>query len=217
MESPLTGITGYLALLATSNKLEAQELDYVEKGIHIVKMMTDMISSLLDMAKMENNEMKINAEDCDLEEIVFSAIKAMAPMLNEKAIQLSNKTNKNNARVKVQKDLIERVVQNLLSNAVHYTPKQGNILIESELDEKSKSVVISVSDSGSGIPDEHKQKVFDKFATVETKEKRIRGSTGLGLTFCKLAVELHGGKIWVEDRKGGGSVFRFTLPLAGVK
>ena len=172
---------------------------------------------LLDIAKMENNEMAIRNEDCELENIVSSATQSMGPLIKAKAIHLSDKTNETNARVKVQRDLIERVVQNLLSNAVHYTPELGNILIESEVDERSKSVVVSVSDSGSGIPEEHRQKIFDKFSTVEAKEKRIRNSTGLGLTFCKLAVELHGGKIWVEDRNGGGSVFRFTLPIASVK
>ena len=217
LRSPLTGIMGYLGLLSMSKKLEKQDLVYVERATKSVKVMTDMISNLLDMAKMENNEVVINAEECKIAEILSSAIKAIAPMISEKNIHLSDKTSETNARVNVQRDLIERIAQNLLSNAIHYTPGKGNILIESELAEKSKSVRVSVSDSGYGIPNEHKQKIFDKFATVETKEKRIRGSTGLGLTFCKLAVELHGGKIWVEDRPGGGSVFRFTLPLSEIK
>ena len=146
---------------------------------------------MLDMAKMENNEMAIKAENCELEEIVSSAIKAIAPMINEKGIHLSEKTYGENARVKIQRDLVERILQNLLSNAIHYTPAKGDIMIESEVDEKSQSAVVSVSDNGSGIPKEHQHKIFDKFATVESKEKRIRGSTGLGLTFCKLH-PLHG-------------------------
>lgn len=135
------------------------------------------------------------------------------PLLNEKSLHFFDNTRETKARVKVQKDLIRRIVQNLLSNAIRYTPKQGSIWIGSELDEKSKLAMVSVSDSGDGIPGDYQQKIFDKFSTVETKENRIRGSTGLGLAFCKLAVELHGGKIWVEDRSGGGSIFRFTLPL----
>ncbi len=217
LRNPLTGIMGYLDLLSTSNSLEEQDSAYVEKAMLSVEMMIGMISNLLDMAKIENNEIKIKAEDCELKEVVSSAIRIMAPMLDEQAIHLFNKTNETNVGIKVQRDLIERLVQNLVSNAIRYTPKQGNILIESVLDEKSRLVVVSVSDSGCGIPKEYQQKIFDKFATVETKEKRIRGSTGLGLTFCKLVVELHGGKIWVEDRNGGGSIFRFTLPLSGVK
>lgn len=214
LRSPLTGITGYLGLLTMSTNLEAQDQVYVERATKSVKIMTDMISNLLDMMKMENNEVKIIAEECTVEEIVSSAIKTIAPMVSEKTISLINKTDKTIARVNVQRDLIERIVQNLMTNAIHYTPVKGIIMIESKLDESAGTVTISVLDSGSGIPQEHKQKIFDKYATVETKEKRIRGSTGLGLTFCKLAVELHGGKIWVDDRKGGGSVFCFTLPLS---
>ncbi|MDQ7799189.1 MAG: response regulator [Candidatus Edwardsbacteria bacterium] len=217
LRSPLAGIMGYLGLLAMSNKLEKQDSEYVEKATQSVTMLTGMIANLLDMAKMENNEMVINAEDHEINEVLSWAIKVMTPMLNGKDIQLFHENPKKRIMVKIQKDLVERIVQNLLSNAIRYTPKLGIIMVESRRDEKSPYAMVSVSDSGSGIPDEHKQKVFDKFATVETKEKRIRGSTGLGLTFCKLAVELHGGKIWVEDRNGGGSVFRFTLPLAGVE
>jgi two-component system, sensor histidine kinase and response regulator len=216
LRNPLTGINGYLDLLAVSNNLKKQDLSDVKKAKQSVKMMIVMISNLLDTAKMENNEMEINAEDCELGEIVSTAIKTIEPMFIEKAIHLFDKTNEKNTGVKVQRGLIERVVQNLLSNAIRYTPEKGNILIESELDEQSKSAVVSVSDRGTGVPREYRQKIFDKFATVEAKEKRIRGSTGLGLTFCKLAVELHGGKIWVEDRNGGGSIFRFSLPLSGV-
>jgi two-component system, sensor histidine kinase and response regulator len=217
LRTPLSGISGYLDLLSISNNLQKQDLADVDMAQQNVKMMISMISNLLDMAKMENNEMEINTEDCELQEIVSSAIRAIAPMINEKAIHLFDKTNGKNVRVKVQRDLIERVVQNLLSNAIHYSPEEGNILIESELDEKSKFVVISVTDNGSGVPKEYQQKIFDKFTTVETREKRMYGSTGLGLAFCKLAVELHGGKIWVEDRNGRGSIFRFTLPLSEVK
>ena len=214
LRNPLAGIKCYLDLLSISNNLREQDLADVKTAKQSANLMMGMISNLLDMAKMENKEMAVNAEDCELEEIVSSAVKAIAHMIKQKAIHLSDKTN---ARVKIQKDLIGRVMQNLLSNAIRYMPEQGNILIESEVDEKSKSVMVSVSDSGYGIPKKYHQKIFDKFSTVETKEKRICGSTGLGLTFCKLAVELHGGKIWVEDRNGGGSIFRFTLPLASIK
>ena len=214
LRNPLTGITGYLGLLAMSAKLEAQDLEYVERATRSVKIMTDMISNLLDMMKMENNEVKIIAEECTVEEIVSSTIKTVAPLANEKSIHLIDKTDRTKARVNVQRDLIERILQNLLSNAIHYAPVNGEIVVESKMDAKAGMVTVCVSDNGSGIPKEHKHKIFNKYATVETKEKRIRGSTGLGLAFCKLAVELHGGKIWVDDRPGGGSVFCFTLPLS---
>jgi two-component system sensor histidine kinase/response regulator len=217
LRNPLSSISGFLDLLSISKDLKKEDLVYVERANQGAKTIMGMISNLLDMGKMENNEIQVNAEDCDLEEIVSSAIKAITPMLNDNAVHLINKTNETNVTVKVQRDLAERVVQNLLSNAIRYSPEQGEISVNSAVDEVSGFVAVSVSDSGSGIPKELQQRIFDKYATVEAKTNRMRGSTGLGLAFCKLAVELHGGKIWVEDRSGGGSIFRFTLPLSGVK
>jgi len=216
LRSPLTNIKGHLDLLAGSNKLLEEDMGYVKTAGQSVKVMIDMISNLLDMTKMENNEIVVNAEDCYLDDIVSSAVETIKPLLQENRIQLLYKSNEMHVKVKVQRDMIERVVQNLLSNAIHYVPKEGNIAIACETDEESKLATVSISDNGCGIPKEDRLKIFDKYATVEAKNKRMRGSTGLGLTFCKLAVELHGGKIWVEDRRGGGSIFGFTLPVSGV-
>jgi two-component system sensor histidine kinase VicK len=115
-------------------------------------------------------------------------------LLQANRIHLLNKENETRVKVKVQRDMIERVMQNLLSNAVRYVPEEGNIAIEFEADEKSKLVTLSISDNGCGIPKEDCLKTFDKYATVEAKNKRMSGSTGLGLTFCKFAVELPGGR-----------------------
>jgi two-component system sensor histidine kinase/response regulator len=216
LRNPLACLIYSLEFLLMSKDLKKEDLDDVEKAKQSAETMKGMISDLLNAAKMENNEMQVVAEDCSLKEIVSSAIKVMTPMNNGKTIHLINKTNELNISVKVQRDLIERVLQNLLLNAMRYTPEQGNVIVESVPYEGSDFVAVSVSDSGRGIPKEQQQKIFDKFSTVESKEARMRGSNGLGLAFCKLAVELHGGKIWVEDRNGGGSDFRFTLPLSGV-
>tara|TARA_R110001592_G_scaffold25688_4_gene97372 strand:- start:433 stop:759 length:327 start_codon:yes stop_codon:yes gene_type:complete len=102
-------------------------------------------------------------------------------------------------------------VQNLLGNAFKYThPDRGEIYIEGVSTENGLRV--AVADNGPGIPGEHQEKVFEKFFQVECNYSTGH-STGLGLTFCKLAVEAHGGKIGVESRENGGSKFYFTLPL----
>ncbi|MEI6424597.1 MAG: response regulator [Lentisphaerota bacterium] len=125
LRNPLSGIKGYLDLLSTSKNLQERDLSDVEQAKQSVKVMISMISRMLDMAKMENNEMAINADDCELAVLVSSAIRGMAPLINEKAIHLSDKINLTNTTVKVQRDLIERVVQNLLSNAIRYTLERG--------------------------------------------------------------------------------------------
>ncbi|MFH1857504.1 MAG: response regulator [Candidatus Omnitrophota bacterium] len=214
LRGPVAGVKGYLDLLSKSKNLKAQDLSDVEKAKQSIDVMIAMISNLLDITKMESNEMKISPEICGLGEITTSAVRAIEPLLIQKSIHLLDKTRGVRTQVRVQKDLIERVVQNLLSNAVRFTPKEGKITIENVPDEQAGFIVVSISDNGMGIPEEYRRKIFDKFATVEMKRSGSRSSTGLGLTFCKLAVELHGGKIWVEDSKGGGSTFRFTLPTS---
>lgn len=217
LQNPLSTIKGHLDIMAESKSLVKGDMANVERASHGVKIMMIMISNLLDIAKMENNEIEINAEDYTIEELVSSAISTIGHMLNNSSVHLLDKTHDNKIRVKVQKDLIVRVVQNLLSNAIRYSPDHGCITVESKAAKGSGFAEVTVSDSGSGIPKEQQEKIFDKYATVEAKANRMRGSTGLGLTFCKLAVELHGGKIWVEDRTVGGSIFHLTLPLSAAK
>lgn len=214
LRNPVAGTKGYLDLLSKSKNLKDQDLSDVGKAKQNVDVMIAMISSLLDITKMESNEMKISPEIGGLGEITTSAVRAVEPLLREKSIHLLDKTQGVRTQVRVQKDLIERVVHNLLSNAVRFTPKEGKITIESRPDEQVGFIVVSISDNGMGIPEEYRQKIFDKFATVEMKRSGSRSSTGLGLTFCKLAVELHGGKIWVEANEDGGSTFKFKLPLS---
>jgi signal transduction histidine kinase len=100
---------------------------------------------------------------------------------------------------------------NLVDNALKYTPAGGNVTVHASLADDDK-LQVEVSDTGPGIPDAYKERLFDHFVQVEGRE-RVRRGVGLGLTFCRLVVTAHGGRIWIEDNPGGGSVFVFTLPL----
>jgi signal transduction histidine kinase len=112
------------------------------------------------------------------------------------------------------KDLIKRVIANLINNAVKYTPPKGSINVSIQFDGGSNNFKIQVKDTGDGIPKDYLGKIFDKFVQVESNKKAKTGR-GLGLTFCKMTVEAHGGKIWVESELGNGSAFIFTLPPKG--
>ena len=122
------------------------------------------------------------------------------------AVQVSG----DSASGSVDPDIIQRVFVNLLGNAIKCSPEGGTIGIDISL--AGDSVRVTVSDQGPGIPEEYHQKIFEKFAQVELPKEGQVHSTGLGLTFCKLAVEAHGGRIGVESAVGRGSTFWFTLP-----
>jgi signal transduction histidine kinase len=106
---------------------------------------------------------------------------------------------------------ILRVVANLVDNALKYSPSGGQVTLSAEPGQE-KMIVVRVRDNGPGVPEEFRQKIFERFSQIPGVRGRRRG-TGLGLTFCKLAVEAHSGQIWVESNPTGGSDFIFTLPV----
>lgn len=108
--------------------------------------------------------------------------------------------------------LVYRVLVNLLTNAIKHSPRGGRVIINSSLIEDHARIV--VQDNGRGIPAEYHQKIFEKFSQVQARQDGQKHSSGLGLTFCKLAVEAHGGRIGVDSEEGQGSSFWFTLPIA---
>ena len=110
---------------------------------------------------------------------------------------------------------MRRVIANLLSNAIRHTPAGGSVEVKTDWLSANESIRLQVIDTGNGLAPEYHQKVFDKFEQVRLKrEGVVVGSSGLGLAFCKLAVEAHGGKIWVESEgEGKGATFQFTLPV----
>jgi signal transduction histidine kinase len=112
------------------------------------------------------------------------------------------------ARINLDRDLIYRTLSNLLQNAVKHSGRGGIISIRATSNQETMRV--EVKDTGHGIPSGFQEKIFEKFGQVETRQ---RTGSGLGLTFCKMAVDAHGGKIWVESVEGEGSTFIFELPL----
>jgi K+-sensing histidine kinase KdpD len=107
---------------------------------------------------------------------------------------------------------MERVLQNLVANALKHVEK-GSGEVKLSAFEKANNIVIEVSDNGEGIPAGYHEKIFDKFARVETKKRGLPTDRGLGLAFCKMAIEAHRGRIWAESEEGKGSKFSFTIPI----
>jgi signal transduction histidine kinase len=130
---------------------------------------------------------------------------------NEFGILLRNEVPAGLPLVSADQGKLLRVLTNLIDNAVKFTPGGGQIGVTAWLADQG-TVQVQVSDTGPGIPEEFRAKVFDRFIRVPGQSGRRKGS-GLGLMYCRLAIESHGGRIWFEPRPDGGSVFNFTLPL----
>jgi len=207
LRSPLTGVIGYLDLFKrrSAPKLDASELNYINTAFSAAEKLNEMITSLLDTNRLESGEMPLELRESDVSEIVRTAMQSLAGALGERKVTPDFAGTSQTAFCDA--DLVRRVVSNLLTNALKFTPAQGSITVR--VAPNRDLIEVSVSDTGSGISAEHHTRIFEKFGQVESG---TRNSTGLGLAFCKLAVEAQGGTISVKSAPGEGSTFWFTLP-----
>lgn len=175
--------------------------------------MQGLIMDILDVQKFEESKMKLLKDKVALEELFQLAIQQISFLTRDKNLQITTEALPH-AFVEIDKDLVLRVMVNLLTNACKHTPQNGKIRVYMEQVNfgKGQGYKVLVSDSGEGIPTEHLDKIFSKFHQVSQKKSGAIQSTGLGLTFCKLTIEAHSGKIGVESPVGNGATFWFTLP-----
>ena len=176
------------------------------------KKMLDIVMNMLDISKYEDNKMNLSYENISISYIVNKAFNHVEYLAEQKSINL--KTNyQPDFFVKADPEIIERVFINLFTNAIKYSPAGDIIKVSAEFAGPLFLKVI-VKDNGDGIEAEFLPVIFDKFTKASVKQKGLIRSTGIGLAFCKLAVESHGGEIGVDSVAGQGASFWFTLPLA---
>ncbi|MFH1368389.1 MAG: sensor histidine kinase [Elusimicrobiota bacterium] len=214
LKSPLSGMMGSLDYLETG--MTGEFNDGQKKIISLAKKSSEnmlvMIQNLLDVAKMEESKLQLKKDEVDVAELLRERAAEFGHLAVNESKTLTVDAEKELPRVEMDRHIIERVLNNLISNALHHTTSGGKIEVRAKKD--GGFVEISVSDNGAGIPDEYKEKIFEKFIQLERRKSQLRTGSGLGLTFCKMAVESHGGSIRVESELNKGSSFIFTLPLS---
>ena len=200
LRNPLTVIRGFLEILERNEDhgLSASAKDLVTIARR---------SSILDVSKLAAGEMKLQRQPCDLEALIRDVLAATQPLPGDRTVTLE--APKSALPVPADAALLRRVLQNLLGNALRYTPIGGDVRIV--VTPSASEVRVAVTDAGPGVAPENQQRIFEKFGQVE--DRRNRQGTGLGLAFCKLAVEAHAGRIGVDSALGRGSTFWFALPL----
>jgi signal transduction histidine kinase len=171
-----------------------------------------MISDLLDISKMEDGSLRLEIQDLAATELMEQALDQIEPLAQEKSLSLIRDFGTGSLTFPGDEEKLRRTLVNLLGNAVQFTPQGGTITASVWPGDGEKTVLLAVRDTGEGIPREAFECIFEKFGQVETGRAGQRLSTGLGLTFCKMVVEAHGGQIGVESELGCGSTFSFTLP-----
>jgi len=209
LRAPLSLVTGYVDILEqmASDKLNPDEAECVTGAKRGADDMHNMITTLLDVGRLEAGEMPFRLQDHDLAEIAREAADRFIPVLRGRTLRCE--TPPQPVTVSCDADVIRRILENLISNALKFTRSDGTIRIHVE--RTGAEVTISVSDNGEGIPRDQHEYIFEKFGQTNSGRQH-RHSTGLGLAFCRLAVEAHKGKIGVQSEPGKGSTFWFTLP-----
>ncbi len=172
-----------------------------------------LVNNLLDITKLNSNQFKLNMKNIDIVFLTKSITDSIKVYANQKKINLSFKSKVNSINTAIDDEKYERVILNLLSNAIKFTPEGGSITVEVKELRKDKKLIISVSDTGIGIPKEKHEMIFERFGQVENNLSRQAEGSGIGLALVKLLVVILEGKIELESELDTGSTFTVTLPI----
>ena len=213
LRSPLAAISACLEVIKwDAEEQHRRELAAdVETALHATRTIIRLVNSVLDVSKMEGSEMRLQLAQADIAAVARESVDELESLVGTR--QLLREWPDDPVMALVDRDVVARVMQNLLGNALKFTPGTGVITVSVEANEDM--VRVGVTDTGPGIPREYRERVFEKFGQVEAMSRGQKFSTGLGLTFCRLAVEAHGGRIGVDSEVGRGSTFWFVLPRRG--
>ena len=211
LKSPLTVILSGMNLLRKENlgslsETQKRLLVNLEKsGDDILHMIND----LLDVERLEAGALTLQKSLIDAPTLLHSQLEENQILASTHKQTLTFSHDANLPQIRVDKGLIIRVFANLLSNALKFTPEGGSVATFIAC--QNNQLVISIADSGPGVPPHERERIFEKFAQVEGGERR---GAGLGLTFCKMVAEAHDGNLTVHDSELGGALFRLTLPFS---
>jgi len=212
LRTPLTSMIGSLGTMksGTLGELNPEMSEFIDMSIDGAEDLLAMVNDLLDISKMEYGVIELSIQRIDLGTLVSSAMQNVSHLALDKNIYMKMDENLNGLTIDCDEEKIRRVLINLLGNAIKYTPSGGSVTVDASRDHTGTT--IKVIDTGVGIPEEFHETIFEKFGQVDRWQSGQKMSTGLGLTFCKLALEAHQGRIWIESVPNNGSIFQFFLP-----
>jgi signal transduction histidine kinase len=204
MRSLLMSITVPLELAINS---EEKRVGYIQKAQEATSKLNEMMALMIDVSRLESGRMPVHICECGLNQIAQAVIESVRLTAGNRQLTLCATEP---ISVECDADLLRRILENLLNNAIKFTPAEG--VIEVSLSALNGVARVAVRDDGCGIPPEHHQEIFEKFGQVQGEGQHL--GTGLGLAFCKFAVTAHAGSIGVVSEPSHGSTFWFTLPNA---
>jgi len=208
LRSPLTSVLGYMELIervGTLNESQHEFLERLRAGVHH---MTSLVNELLDLGRLESG-FDTRRELVDLRNVLEYSLNVFDSQIKDKNLQVTCELSEHLESLRANPIRIRQMIDNLVGNAIKYTPPNGIVKIDLSMQEKQ--VVLRVTDSGPGVPPDEQNRIFEKFFRASNRPNEVEGS-GLGLAIVKSIVESHQGRVWVESKVGVGSTFIVLLP-----
>ena len=214
LRSPLTAVTGAASILTEglAGSISEEQRKWTTKILANARRMLDLTNDFLDLSKLESGRIDLVKENVNLKPLIQNSLDNYDVLAADKKISLAGRLDSDLPKIYADPRRLEQVFANLLSNAVKFTGEGGEIEVGAS-QENAAEAKLWVKDNGVGIAAEEIGQLFEKYRqTTSGKTSKYIG-TGLGLVICKMIVEAHGGKIWIESEEGNGTTFFFTLPL----
>jgi signal transduction histidine kinase len=217
LKNPLASIMGNIQLIQMQSvemMTPARLAELLQRTQESARQLMRMILNILQIGKLEEQKMPLRLEPVPLHRVVQENLDEMMGLSARDGIRLENRVSPDMPAPRADRELVSRVIANLLNNAFKHTPSGGQVVVDAQQD--GGHITLTISDTGEGIPEDLQPRIFEKFVAGESDAgKRMLFDSGLGLTFCHLAVDCHGGRIWLKSRPGEGTTVFISLRLAG--
>ncbi len=234
LRTPLTSIIGYSEMLTEgiAGELTGEQLEFVKTIHEKGEQLLGLIKGLLDLSKLESGTMSMRRRSIVIKEVLDEVLSTLTPIARKKAVELRLDVEGVATELRADPERLRQVFINLVENALKFTPPQGTVTMRARLVSTASDgeddagfalmgpalskVEVRIMDTGIGIPESERAKVFDPFYQVDSSSTREYGGTGLGLSIVKRLVEAHGGSVWIEGNQPSGTVFVVRLPPASL-
>jgi PAS domain S-box-containing protein len=209
LRNPLTAIQASLDMLSIIQGAQADGADIVQIASRSSRRLLGLVNAILDLSRLESGQIPLQRSALTLRSLTAEISELLTPLAAAKSQRIDLRVPLELPKVLADAELMGRVLENLIGNAIKFTPVGGTISVSAQpYADLPEYMQISVSDTGPGIPEDIHDRLFEKFVTGVNRQH----GSGLGLAFCRLAVEAHGGRIWLERASGSGATFSFTVP-----
>ena len=218
LKTPLTAVRWYMEMILRDKTLSSSQRELIRESYAGAKRMSRIVNDLLNVSRLENGRIRIEPELIQPETFIADVISYATPLLEEYSGVIKFKTfSKKLPKIPIDPGMLGQVLQNLLTNAILYTPKDKKCFVTVGLSQKGRKCIISIKDNGIGVDERSKNRIFDKFFRSDDAQIQDTTGSGLGLYIAKKIMTASGGDIWFDSKKGKGATFYISLPIKGMK